>query len=149
MRPGELVWIGIRPARMALLMPQASAVLTAGQGIEGDHYETRHNGPRQATLIASEDISAIASFLGRKQILPDLLRRNFVTRGVNLTALKGRRFRIGEALLEWSGDCAPCSRMEENLGPGGYNTMRGRGGITARILQSGTVRISDAIAVAD
>lgn len=145
MRPGAVNWIGLRPARRADIIMPASAMLVAAGGIEGDRYTTSRNGGRQVTLIAAEDIAAIAAFLGRESISPDLLRRNFVTHGVNLIALKGQRFRIGTAILEGSGDCAPCSRMEEALGPGGYNAMRGHGGITARIIQSGEVRVGDAI----
>jgi MOSC domain-containing protein YiiM len=73
------------------------------------------------------------------------VRRNLLTRGINLLALKDRRFRIGDALLETSGECAPCSLMEEVLGPGGYNAMRGHGGVNARIIESGHVTIGDAI----
>lgn len=145
MRPGEVVWIGLRPARRADMITPKSAMLTAGRGIEDDRYRTSRDGARQVTLIAVEDIAAVAAFLGRETIAPDLLRRNLVTRGVNLTALKGQRFRVGTALLEGSGDCAPCSRMEEALGPGGYNAMRGHGGITARIIESGEVCVGDAI----
>jgi MOSC domain-containing protein YiiM len=144
-RPGELAWIGLRPARMAPVLTPVSARLVAGRGIEADRYATRRNGARQVTLIALEDLNAIAAFLGREDISPELARRNLVTRGVNLLALKDRRFRIGAVLLEGSGECAPCSRMEENLGPGGYNAMRGRGGITARILEGGEVRLGDRI----
>jgi MOSC domain-containing protein YiiM len=146
MRPGVVEWIGLRPNRRGVIDVEPSALLVAGRGIKGDHYRTDRNGARQVTLIAVEDISAIASFLGRADISADLLRRNFVTRGINLPALKGRKFRMGEAVLEWSGDCAPCSRMEDALGTGGYNAVRGRGGITARILEGGTVRVGDRIA---
>ncbi|MGL4396944.1 MAG: MOSC domain-containing protein [Hyphomicrobium sp.] len=148
-RAGELLWIGVRPQRRASLQPLARALLVAGRGIEGDHYETRRDGARQVTLIASEDIAAIASFLGQEAVPPELLRRNLVTRGMNILALKGRRFRIGAVLLEASGDCAPCSRMEEVFGVGGYNAVRGRGGITARILSSGAIHISDPIVRVD
>ncbi len=65
--------------------------------------------------------------------------------GVNLLALKGRRFRIGAALLEHSGECHPCSRMEEEFGPGGYNAVRGHGGITARVLEGDAIRLGDAV----
>jgi MOSC domain-containing protein YiiM len=143
--PGELVWIGIRQKRYGVVLAPRGAKLVAASGIEGDHYKTERNGARQVTLISSEDIAAIASFLGKDEIAPELLRRNFVTRRINLAALKSRRFRIGEALLEWSGECAPCSRMEATLGPGGYNAVRGRGGITARIITGGEVKIGAVI----
>jgi MOSC domain-containing protein YiiM len=145
MRPGELVWIGVRPSRRGPLLTPISAVLVAGRGIVGDHYDSRHNGPRQVTLVAAEDVAAIAAFTGRTELAPELLRRNFVTRGINLAALKDRRFRVGPALLEAAGECAPCSRMETDLGPGGYNAVRGHGGIVARVIQGGEVRIGDAI----
>lgn len=145
MRPGKLVWIGLRPARDAAVITPQSAHLIAARGIEGDRYQTSRDGARQATLISAEQLAAIASYLGREAVSPELLRRNFVVEGINLTALKGRRFHIGAALLEYSGECAPCSRMETNLGPSGYNAVRGHGGITARIIEGGEIRISDAI----
>jgi MOSC domain-containing protein YiiM len=148
-RPGSLVWIGLRPSRLAPMVTPASAMLVAQQGIEGDRYHTQRNGARQVTLIAAEDVAAIASFLGRPDVSPELLRRNFVTRGINLNALKGRSVRVGPVILEISGECAPCSQMEANLGPGGYNAVRGRGGLTSRIVEGGEVRIGDVIARVD
>ncbi|MDT5143883.1 MAG: hypothetical protein QOI79_3246 [Mycobacterium sp.] len=149
MRPGRLEWIGVRPGRKIAAEPLRSATLVAEHGIEGDRYETGRNGPRQVALIASEDISAIAAFLGMPEIAPELLRRNLVTRGINLLALKDRQFRVGATLLEGSGECAPCSRMEETFGPGGYNAVRGHGGITARVIAWGVVHVGDAVERAD
>ncbi len=123
-----------------MVAPDAAA-LVVERGIVGDHYRAARNGARQVTLIAAEDVAAVASFLRRPEISPDLLRRNLLTRGVNLVALKGRRVRIGSVILEITGECAPCSRMEANLGPGGYNALRGRGGLTSRIIEGGNVRI--------
>lgn len=142
---GKIIWIGLRPERRAPLIAAPSVSLIAGKGIAGDHYQTSANGARQVTLIASEDLAAIASFLRVERVWPDQLRRNLVTTGINLVALKRRRFRIGSALLEASGECAPCSRMEDEFGPGGYNAVRGRGGLTARIIQGATIAIGDAV----
>lgn len=144
-RTGALGWIGRRPARKAAMVAPVSARLIAGRGLEGDHYDSARNGPRQVTLVAAEDLAAIASFLGQDAVAPDRLRRNLVTHGVNLLALKDRRFRIGEAVLHGSGECAPCGLMEITLGPGGYNAVRGRGGITARVVEGGEIRLGDTI----
>jgi MOSC domain-containing protein YiiM len=149
MRPGRLEWIGLRPARRAPVQIRDSATLIAAHGIEGDRYKTERNGPRQVTLIAAEDLAAVTAFLGAHEIAPGLLRRNLVIRGINLLALKDRRFRVGATLLEGSGECAPCSLMEQALGPGGYNAMRGHGGITARVIEGGDIAIGDAVARVD
>ena len=149
MRPGRLEWIGVRTARRCPTETRTSAILVAGHGVEGDHYDTKRDGPRQVTLIAIEDIAATAAFLGLPNIAPEVFRRNLVTRGINLVALKDRQFRVGSVLLEGSGECAPCSRMEESLGPGGYNAVRGHGGITARVIGGGEIRLGDPVQRAD
>lgn len=146
MRPGQVVWLGIRPRRREPILLLQSADFDVAQGIVGDRY-TRAAGGRQVTLLQAEHLAAIASHIGRSEVLPNDLRRNVVTRGINLLALKEKRFKIGSAVLETTGECHPCSRMEEILGVGGYNAVRGLGGITARIVQSGTVGIGDDVAV--
>ena len=143
-RPGRVVWIGIRPARRAMLRPVDDALLEATRGIVGDHY-TKHDGARQVTLIEAESLASIASHLGRLQVEAADLRRNIVVRGINLLALKERQFRIGDALLATSGECHPCSRLEEAFGVGGYNAVRGLGGITARVLEGGRIRLCDSV----
>ncbi len=141
---GTVVWIGIRPTRAADLqsLPEVNAI--AGKGLEGDHYSSK-NGKRQVTLTQHEHIVAVASMQGMIEIAPGLLRRNLVVKGLNLLALKDKQFRIGGVLLEYSGLCHPCSRMEENLGDGGYNAMRGHGGITARIIEGGSFKLNDSV----
>lgn len=145
MPPGELAWIGLRPARRETMLEVAAARLAPGEGLEGDHYLSSRNGPRQVTLIAAEDLAAVGHFLGGEPAEPDQLRRNLVTRGVNVLALKDRRFTIGAVVLEGAGECAPCGRMEETLGPGGYNAVRGHGGIVARVIEGGEIRLGDPI----
>lgn len=143
-RPGRVEWIGLRPARRMDMQVVDAAILDTNSGLVGDRYAGR-SGERHVTLIQSENLAAIAAHLGLDSVLAGQLRRNVVVSGLNLLALKDRSFRIGTARLEMTGDCHPCSRMEEIFGPGGYNAVRGHGGITARILESGEVRVGDAL----
>jgi MOSC domain-containing protein YiiM len=144
MPPGRLVWIGLRPDLRAPMVVLDEAAVDAGFGLVGDHHGLPR-GPHQVTLIAAESLAAIASYLGRLNVPLALLRRNLAVRGINPTALIDRQFRIGDTILEGSGECQPCSQMEEAFGPGAYNAIRGLGGITARVLQSGTIRVGDLV----
>lgn len=141
-RQGQVVWIGLRPARRAAMSSVEAVRASAAEGLLGDRYSGR-SGSRQVTLIQREHLAAIASHLGLDQVTPEQLRRNIVVTGINLLALKNHHFSLGEAVLEWTGECHPCSRMEETFGPGGYNAVRGHGGITARVLEGGRIAIGD------
>ena len=145
--PGRLAWIGLRPLRLAPMVVVGEAELDPAGGLVGDH--ARGTGRRQVTLVAQEHLAAIAGYLGRDQVDPGALRRNLVVAGINLLALKGRQFRIGGAVLAWTGECHPCSRMEETFGPGGYHAVRQHGGITARVVGAGTIRVGDRVERAD
>ncbi|MCB2408770.1 MOSC domain-containing protein [Hymenobacter lucidus] len=146
---GRLEWIGIRPVRREPLvsLPEAQALTDAR--LDGDHARVKAGGKRQITLIQHEHLTAVAGFLGQPEpVDPGRLRRNLAVSGLNLLALKNRRVQFGdEVVLEITGECHPCSRMEEELGPGGYNAMRGHGGLTARIIQGGRLRVGDAVRV--
>jgi MOSC domain-containing protein YiiM len=148
-RPGRVEWIGLRPARRAPVQSVAEVLAEAGVGLAGDHYRSSRNGKRQVTLIQAEHLPVIAALAGIEGLDPALLRRNLVVSGINLLALKDRRFRIGPVLFEGTGLAHPCSRMEETLGAGGYNAMRGHGGVTARVLIGGPVRIGDALSAVE
>lgn len=141
---GVVEWIGVRPARRAPMQTPAAVDATPEAGLAGDRY-AKAGGKRQVTLIQAEHLAAVGSMLGSEPIDPGVTRRNLVVRGINLLALKDKRFRVGEALLEYTSLCHPCSLMEDALGPGGYNAMRGHGGITASIVGGGTIRLGDAV----
>ncbi len=139
---GRVEWIGVRPGRHETMLEPDAIEVRTDIGIVGDRYAGR-SGNRQVTLIQSEHLAAIAGFLGIERVLPALLRRNIAASGINLLALKNKQFAIGSAVLEYTGLCHPCSAMQQQFGPGGYNAVRGHGGITARVVTSGIVNIKD------
>lgn len=142
---GRITWIGIRPERRLAPLPVTAVEALTDRHLAGDHYAGKPGSKRQVTLIQAEHLATVASVMGLPALDPGLIRRNLVVAGLNLLALKDRQFWVGEVLLEYTGLCHPCSRMEENLGPGGYNAMRGHGGITARIRQGGQIKIGDMV----
>jgi MOSC domain-containing protein YiiM len=140
---GTVEWIGVRPEKRKSLRQQESVIVLAG-GLDGDHYAGQ-SGNRSITLIQAEHLAVIASLLHRPDIDPQALRRNIVISGLNLLALKDREFKIGTAVLKMTGLCHPCSRMEEIFGEGGYNAVRGHGGINARVVIPGKIRLQDKV----
>lgn len=144
-RTGRLEWIGLRPGRRAPLAGVNHAEVLADHGLIGDHQAQKSGGKRQVTLIQREHLSAVAALLGRAGIDPALTRRNLVVSGINVLALRAAQFEIGGVVFEGAGPCEPCSRMEEVLGPGGYNALRGHGGIVARVITGGVIRLGDAV----
>ena len=114
---------------------------TTLEGLGGLKVGGMTPGKRQITLIQAEHLPVIAALAGLEMVTPEHLRRNVVVSGLALLALKDRRFRIGDVLLDGTGECHPCSRMEEAFGPGGYNAVRGHGGITARVLEGGLIEV--------
>jgi len=141
---GQVEWIGLRPARREQMNIVESVLAHQDFGLQGDRY-AGSSGKRQVTLIQFEHLPTIASMLGKPECPAELLRRNIAVSGINLLALKGKQFNIGQATLEYTGLCHPCSFMETTFGPGGYNAVRGHGGITARVINSGIINVSDSV----
>ena len=105
-------------------------------GLVGDHGRA---GKRAVTLIQAEHLPVIAALSGHAHIAPEQLRRNLVVSGLNLLAIRKGPLQIGEAIIDLQGPCPPCSRMETELGPGGYNAMRGHGGWYASVIRPGRI----------
>lgn len=139
-------WIGISPGHRQPIEPRDEVTVAIGTGVDGDyHSKKKPGGERQVTLIQAEHFAVIAANTGRDSVIPELLRRNIVVSGIELAPLIGRRFRIGEALLEGTGPCTPCSRMDENLGAGGRLAMSGLGGLTTIVIEAGRIRVGDSV----
>lgn len=138
-------WLGVRPDRRVPLVEIAETAIVPS-GLADDRRTAP--GKRAVTLVQWEHLDVIANLLGRDRIDPALLRRNIVVSGINLLALRKTTFRVGTTVLKGTGLCAPCSRMEETFGPGGFTAVRGHGGITAEVLVPGDVCLGDAVSPA-
>jgi MOSC domain-containing protein YiiM len=123
-----------------------------GCGIEGDRYcegtgfWTTYGDVCEVTLISSEDLDYIQSELGIR-VKDGEHRRNIVTRGIRLEDLRRKRFRIGEALLEYDRSRPPCRHVQDLSEPGMTRALKGRGGICARVVEGGKIRARDTIGV--
>jgi hypothetical protein len=126
----------------------------AGEGLAGDRYRDGTGfyspnpitpGARELTLIAEETLTAVERETGIT-LLPEEHRRNITTRGIDLDALIGKRFTIGAVTCEGIRACPPCTHLEEVTGKPVMPPLVHRGGLRARIVSGGQLRVGDAIA---
>ena len=147
---GRIESIIVRGSPREVARAVTETMALAGIGLADDRLGLRGEAElstRQVTLIQAEHLDVIARLARVEWIDPVGLRRNLVVSGLNLLALKNARLHAGGALLEIVGPCQPCSRMEETIGPGGYAAMRGHGGMTARVIVGGPIRVGDVVRV--
>jgi len=146
---GRVMWIGVRPAHEVAMIESTRIEVIEAKGLVGDRASKgRIGGKRQVTLIQSEHLDVIAKLTSHAEVAPASLRRNLVIEGINLIALKTLKFRIGnDVILEGTGPCEPCSKMDIALGEGGFQAMRGHGGITTRVIAGGFIEVGDVVAV--
>ena len=120
----------------------------AGQGLSGDRYAdlaNRRSPDYQITLIELENIESFAASTGLV-LTPDMPRRNIVTRGVALNSLLGKQFAAGHAILEGLDLCEPCGLFAKRTHREVLNFFVRKGGLRARLVGSGEIRVGDRIA---
>lgn len=131
-------------------VPEVRALV--GGGLEGDRYckgtgyWTELGDVCEVTFIEAEDLEEIRDQEGL-EVMGGEHRRNIITRGVRLSELEGKRFRVGEAVLEYDRPRPPCRHVQELTEPGMTRALRRRGGICARVVEGGAIRAEDAIEV--
>ena len=135
--------ISIRPKRIEMPL-EVLEISVDENGLVGDHFHSEYTKKRAVTFIQKEHIAVVSSIMN-KPIDPLMLRRNIVISGINILSLKNQRFQIGDCVFEGTELCHPCSRMEENLGTGGWNAMRGHGGLTASVVHVGKIKVGDEV----
>ena len=142
----RVIAIHVAPQRGAPHVALDAATLVPGRGIEGDHHHARPSGipASEVTLIEAETVAAINENPGLR-IEASETRRNIVTQGVDLNSLVGKRFSIGDALLEGIEPCDPCANLGRRLATASVaaadvvRALANRGGLRARVVEGGTL----------
>jgi hypothetical protein len=143
---GRVEALAVAPAAEAPMARVEAATALAGRGLEGDRYaaghgtfSNPHSRGHDLTLIEAEVVDALG-------LAPETARRNVVTRGIDLNALVGRRFRVGAAECEGQRLCEPCAHLQRLTEPGLLRALVHRGGLRADVVSGGDIRVGDEVA---
>ena len=141
---GRVEAIAIAPAAEAAIELVEEATADAGRGLAGDRYHegagtftNPHSTGHELTLVEAEVLEELG-------YTAETTRRNIVTRGIDLNALVGKRFTVGEVECVGRRLCEPCAHLQR-LSPGTLRPLVHRGGLRADVLAGGTVRVGDAV----
>jgi MOSC domain-containing protein YiiM len=138
----QVVEIHIAPGRRIPTRSVPSVEAEAGRGLVGDRYHgSKH---RHVTVQARDELDLAAADLGA-DVPSGSTRRNITVDHGPLPSRPGERLRIGPVLLEVVRIAAPCRLLDDNIGPGAAAALRRRAGTVFRILESGTIRVGDAV----
>lgn len=155
MRSAVVTHLHIAPRSFLPMKSQSELKLVTGQGVDGDRYmnergfySDRPEDGRQVTLFEIETLEAL-----RRDhaiiLMPEEHRRNITTRGAALNHLVGKKFWVGDALLEGTRLSTPCRHIEQITGKEIFNLLLNRSGLHARILEGRVIRVSDPILVSE
>jgi len=154
---GTVLGIYTAPAAGAPMVSRERVPVVAGRGLEGDRYfdgrgyysQVPPLTGRRLTLIAAEALDALTAETGIV-LGADECRRNLVTRGIDLDALIGKRFRVGAIECYGERPCPPCGYLEQLTGLKGLNRgLTAGGGLRAESLRAGELAVGDAVALSD
>jgi MOSC domain-containing protein YiiM len=142
---GRVEAIAVAAAAEAPMALVDHATAHAGRGLEGDRYaggegtfSNPHSRGHDLTLIEAEVVDGLG-------VAPEVPRRNVVTRGIDLNALVGRRFRVGEVECEGQRLCEPCAHLQRLTEPRLLRALVHRGGLRADVVSDGVIRVGDAV----
>jgi MOSC domain-containing protein YiiM len=143
--------IFVAPLKGAPASASTNGTAFAGQGLEGDRYAEARNRTAPDHEVTFIELEAIEAFTRATNLAmtPAMPRRNIVTEGVRLNALVGKRFRVGEAVFEGLELCEPCGKFARRTHREALKFFVGRGGLRARIVAGGVVKVGDALELAE
>jgi MOSC domain-containing protein YiiM len=148
---GVVEAIYVAPQGGAPMCGVAEVEAVEGFGLLGDRYSARTGfwtgvDECEVTLIEAEDLEAIERD-SKVKVTNGEHRRNLVTRGIRLLALSGKRFQVGDVVLEFDQPRPPCSYIQSLTEPGMTRALARTGGVCARVVKSGRIRVDDLIKV--
>jgi molybdopterin-guanine dinucleotide biosynthesis protein A len=131
-----------QPAGEHPLHSVTSVECVAGRGLRGDRFwDYKPDNPGQITFFAEEVHQALLAALHPTPCAPAAYRRNVLTRGIDLNPLIGREFTVQGVRFLGMAECKPCYWMDQAVGPGAENFLKGRGGLRAKILSDGELHV--------
>jgi len=150
----EGIFIAERPGQPMRSVPDVLG--EAGRGLVGDRHYGRVKDPTrrrrddvlEVSLVEAEVLESLSDEHGI-ELAGHETRRNVLVRGVRLNDLIGRQFTLGAMLCEGIEICQPCAHMQKKVGKPILKPLVHRGGLRARILRSGTVRVGDTVAAVE
>lgn len=149
---GSIELLALSPAAQAPMQLVQQAPALPGRGLEGDRYAVgagtfsprgAHQPGYELTLIAAEVVEELTARDARLDFAST--RRNVLTRGIDVNALVGREFNIGDERCRGLRLAEPCAHLERIAGPGLLRPLIHRGGVRVDILTGGTVHVEDTI----
>lgn len=146
---GKVLSIFVRPEPSKQVVEVSQTLAVPGKGLEGDYNFTRmtakgSDAGREVTLIEQESLTAIERE-NNIALDPGDSRRNLITENVPLNHLVGREFRVGEVILKGMRLCEPCLHLADLTKKEVLPALVHRGGLRAKILKKGTIRIGDPV----
>jgi len=146
---GRVEGIFVTPEHSALPAPVERVRAFAGRGLDGNRYLFDEAEPGKAlTLIAAEALERLEAEQGIA-LSAAASRRNVLTRGIDVNALVGRRFTIGEVECIGVELCEPCSDLERLTVPGVIKGLVHQAGLNADILNDGEIAVGDPVVAVD
>ena len=131
-----------QPAGTHATLPVATVECVAGRGLRGDRFfDFKKNYPGQITFFSHEVFQALCRELKLSEPSPGAARRNIVVEGVELNSLVGRDFEIQGVKFHGTAECSPCYWMDQAFAPGAEHFLQRRGGLRARLLTDGWLRV--------
>lgn len=132
-----------------------TAEAVEGRGLRGDRYFENagtfstpgEERTRDVTLIEAESLEQAEADYG-VDFAPGVHRRNITVRGVGLNKLVGKRFRVGDVVLEGAELCEPCDYLERTLEQAGVqDALVHRGGLRCAVVDGGEIAVGDDVAL--